>query len=88
MSFRIAIFVVMDELIKFFKTATLPTGPVKVGAFISVTDPAVFIESCRRRYENGDEEGFVLLEQYKAAIYEPNEKSTPDQSGIDDLSGQ
>ena len=78
----------MEELIKYFKTATLPTEPVKVGTFISVTDPAVFIESCRRRYEKGDEEGFVLLEQYKAALNELNEKSTTDQSGTDGLSGQ
>lgn len=78
----------MEELIKYFKTAALPTEPVKVSAFISVTDPAVFIESCKRRYEKGDEEGFVLLEQYKAALDELNEKSATDQSGTDGLSGQ
>ena len=78
----------MDELIRYFNTATLHNEPVKVGAFISVTNPAVFIESCKRRYEKGDEEGYVLLEQYKAAIDELNDKPTTDQSGTDGLSGQ
>ena len=70
----------MEELLRYFKTATLPTEPVKVGAFISVTDPAAFIESCRRRYEKGDEEGFMLLEQYKAAIDKLNEQSDTEKS--------
>ncbi len=79
---------VMDELLKFFKTATLPTEPVKIGAFITVTDPELFIRSCKHRHENGDELGFLLLEQYKDAIDKLNEKSATDESGTDDLSGQ
>ena len=57
----------MNELLEFFKTASLPSGPIKINKFATVTGPG-FIESCKIRYANGNEQGLLFLQQYKDAI--------------------
>lgn len=57
----------MNELLEYFKTAMLPTFPLKINGYATVTGPG-FIESCRIRYANGSEQGLQFLTEYKAAI--------------------
>lgn len=62
------IFVIMEELISYFKTATLPNKPAKINGFITVTDGPAFIESTTRRATNGDAQARKHLEQFREFI--------------------
>lgn len=58
----------MDELIQYFSTIVLPTRIIKINATTEVVNAKLFIESCQRKYENGDPEGELLLQQFKTAL--------------------
>lgn len=79
----------MDELLAYFKTIKLPEVDVKINGYLTVAkeDPQKFIDSCKRSYANGRENGLLYLHQYKAAIEKlsQNRGTTPVSNTLDVL---
>ena len=80
----------MKELLAYFHSVSLPTQRLNINRYCAVIENggAGFIESCKRMYERGDEQGLTFLQDYKATIERINEQAATDQSGTVAVSGQ
>ena len=58
----------MDELLKYFEGIELPTKPIPINGYMTVTDSQAFIDSCLRYHDQGQERGMQQLAEYKAAL--------------------
>ncbi|MDB5240097.1 MAG: hypothetical protein JWP57_722 [Spirosoma sp.] len=68
----------MNALLDFLKKAPEPTFPIKINTYITVLGPH-FVESCRIRHANGNEQGLQFLTEYKAAIEATGQPDAPSQ---------
>ncbi|MDB5243688.1 MAG: hypothetical protein JWP57_4313 [Spirosoma sp.] len=58
----------LPELIDFFRSIKLPTEPIRLNDFMTVTNAPLFIDGLIKLAKTGDNDARQQLEQFKVAL--------------------